>query len=126
MNSIMNSTTTCTDMRETAAVTLFARSGACAFCGRSDLPLGRFPGGPAICGRCARQGVERLLAATRQPEPAPADDIRAACVELAAFSGSLNQEEWDVLRRVIATLRGVADEIGGLVRPGGDREAAHG
>ena len=52
------------------------------------------------------------------PEPAPAEDIRNACVELAAhFADRLDADDWDVLRRVIATLRGVAAEIGGLVRP---------
>lgn len=52
------------------------------------------------------------------PEPAPAEDIRNACVDLAAhFADRLDADDWDVLRRVIRTLRGVADEIGGLVRP---------
>ena len=47
----------------------------------------------------------------------PAQDIFSACAELAAFSGHVTTDQWDTLRRVIATLRGVADEIGGLVRP---------
>lgn len=47
----------------------------------------------------------------------PAQDILGACAELAAFSGHVTTDQWDTLRRVIATLRGVADEIGGLVRP---------
>lgn len=47
----------------------------------------------------------------------PAQDILGVCAELAAFSGHVTTEQWDTLRRVIATLRGVADEIDGLVRP---------
>lgn len=47
----------------------------------------------------------------------PAQDILGACAELAAFSGHVTTDQWDTLRRLIATLRGVADEIDGLVRP---------
>ena len=54
---------------------------------------------------------------TQAPVPTPAQDIFSACAELAAFSGHVTTEQWDTLRRVIATLRGVADEIDGLVRP---------
>ena len=48
---------------------------------------------------------------------APAQDILGVCAELAAFSGHVTTDQWDTLRRLIATLRGVADEIDGLVRP---------
>lgn len=54
---------------------------------------------------------------TQAPVTTPAQDIFGACAELAAFSGHVTTDQWDTLRRVIATLRGVADEIGGLVRP---------
>ena len=54
---------------------------------------------------------------TQAPVTTPAQDIFSACAELAAFSGHVTTDQWDTLRRVIATLRGVADEIGGLVRP---------
>lgn len=54
---------------------------------------------------------------TQAPVTTPAQDIFGACAELAAFSGHVTTDQWDTLRRVIATLRGVADEIDGLVRP---------
>ena len=33
----------------------------------------------------------------------PAQDILGVCAELAAFSGHVTTEQWDTLRRVIAT-----------------------
>lgn len=51
------------------------------------------------------------------PVTTPAQDILGACAELATFSGHVTTDQWDVLRRLIANLRGVADEIDGLVRP---------
>ena len=49
----------------------------------------------------------------------PAQDILGVCAELAAFSGHVTTEQWDTLRRLIGTLRGVADDIVWLARPVG-------
>lgn len=57
-----------------------------------------------------------------QHSSTPAQDIVGVCAELQDFSLHVTAEQWDVLRRLIATLHGVADEIDGLVRPGSEED----
>ena len=47
----------------------------------------------------------------------PAQDLVSVATVLEGLDALPTEERQDRLRRVIATLRGVADEIGGLVRP---------
>lgn len=65
---------------------------------------------------------------TQAPVTTPAQDIFGACAELAAFSGHVTTDQWDTLRRVIATLRGVADRDrrAGAARRYGDAAARAG
>ncbi len=47
----------------------------------------------------------------------PVQDVEGVCVELTAMAQELTQEQWDRVRRLVATLHGVAEMIGGLVLP---------
>lgn len=57
-----------------------------------------------------------------QHSSTPAQDLVSVATVLEGLAALPAEERQDRLNRIIATLRGLADEIDGLVRPGSEED----